>query len=82
MLGPEKVGSLCTDDTSTLKTARRLVLAAQGFTHIVEHRYVYATLACLPAVTQYMHSLVVMSDPWSPALAHQANTASKRVCMH
>lgn len=38
MLGPEKVGSLCTDDTSTLKTARRLVVAAEGFTHIVDHR--------------------------------------------
>ncbi|DBA93026.1 TPA: hypothetical protein ACH3X2_14243 [Trebouxia sp. C0005] len=38
MLGPEKVGSLSTDDFGTLTEARCLVVSTPGFTHIVDFR--------------------------------------------
>lgn len=38
LLGPEKVGSLSTDDTGTLTEARHLVVSTPGFTHIVDFR--------------------------------------------
>jgi len=35
-LGPEKVGSLCTGDASSLRAARPLVASSEGFTHILQ----------------------------------------------
>ena len=39
MLGPEKVGALCTNDAGNLKAVRSLVVSTEGFTHIAEYRY-------------------------------------------
>ncbi|DBA79109.1 TPA: hypothetical protein ACH3X1_016820 [Trebouxia sp. C0004] len=52
MLGPEKVGSLSTDEIGTLTEARHLVVSTPGFTHIVDfrcpvHALVLAVLAML-----------------------------------
>jgi len=38
LLGPEKVGSLSTDEIGLLAEARHLVVSPPGFTHIVDFR--------------------------------------------
>ena len=37
-IGPEKVGSLCTDNAAAMRLAREQTIQRDGLTHIVEPR--------------------------------------------